>query len=980
MRFDQAFYTRDAGIGLRVVASSDPDIGFRKKCLAVGSKFETEPAEETAQFVYYSEDFGRYVGVGVSPASYADGTGANKLVHIWIPQEETEDPSEYYLAYPFDRTVDRERRYESCEWPPVLSDGDMGRILEQYRLDQTKLAGLLSKIVPVVFMQKNLLTIVISGHLHEKSQYPDIARELTWLMARLVPMAGKERARCLKNLSYAVFSSKNIPRVNVAYVDQKEIHDNYFLLDEPYSEPLPELFIKLADMALLSPDEYDRFIRELFAYRLDRAVDIPQLNLMLLQWQMEHGKRGYKKKELPLSIGELIKNGQKDFKYRALLYGVVSRVDDLSELELAKLSSSIFRLVMQQIPEESLTPPFLSAYERAIRLSFEKNDKIYRIYIRDTQGELQKTVLTNLWEQGAEGTCIRRDWERIASAEEGIERLQLYQGLWKNPGFLSVIRTVFIDGYYFQMKRENRKYVSGILSGDQEGEGPSWQQMIRDQIQAHFRENTDVAFLEQEAMQAETEYIPLYFSCFLQNLRKNPDVETRSRLQRAGRLFMKQHRDLIDGQDCAFFVQLDRSWIREELRKQMEGMSLKELSGLTDFGDSCHDYGRDLRIDWCHEILSRLGRGAMTEELLEALVGRQGELAALGEEELEAYRNRIWEVCGDNMKMLAYCSVMFDVSRFSVWEAMAPCRIKDYKVILSVIENERGYGYAPIESICVEGTVSEAAEWNRQCYRLWKRIHQKKQTSLTEISELNLPPYRKMLESFLEDLQEELLERLDRQACIDYLRIGLAREGLWADREPDVEERCASYRELKETHPEFYARIVGTAECPVAEYAVREREKEMKIFCRLDTRPDVGQENLEEMASLLYQSEAILGGDTALVRKLEEEYTEIMKELKQEQDELQRQIDQDTIAYNQTLEEIKKLKKKADELGRKLAEKMKRRDKLKRQRDTAQSNRNGGKADPARNNRNGGKPDPVRMGETAPHPGRPKYTADADEF
>lgn len=105
-----------------------------------------------------------------------------------------------------------------------------------------------------------------------------------------------------------------------------------------------------------------------------------------------------------------------------------------------------------------------------------------------------------------------------------------------------------------------------------------------------------------------------------------------------------------------------------------------------------------------------------------------------------------------------------------------------------------------------------------------------------------------------------------------------------------------------------------------------------------------------------------------------------MKELKQEQDELQRQIDQDTIAYNQTLEEIKKLKKKADELGRKLAEKMKRRDKLKRQRDTAQSNRNGGKADPARNNRNGGKPDPVRMGETAPHPGRPKYTADADEF
>ena len=39
-------------------------MNFRIKCSRVGSAFETEPGQDTAEFVYYSDDFNRYVGVG----------------------------------------------------------------------------------------------------------------------------------------------------------------------------------------------------------------------------------------------------------------------------------------------------------------------------------------------------------------------------------------------------------------------------------------------------------------------------------------------------------------------------------------------------------------------------------------------------------------------------------------------------------------------------------------------------------------------------------------------------------------------------------------------------------------------------------------------------------------------------------------------------------------------------------------------------
>ena len=119
MKFEQAFYTRDLTRGLEIAASSKQDGNFIRSCNAVGANFNTETTEETAQFVFFSEVFQRYVGVGVSPAGYEDNAGVNKLVHIFVPEEDSEDPAEYYLPYPFQRILYPGQLYSEITIPPV---------------------------------------------------------------------------------------------------------------------------------------------------------------------------------------------------------------------------------------------------------------------------------------------------------------------------------------------------------------------------------------------------------------------------------------------------------------------------------------------------------------------------------------------------------------------------------------------------------------------------------------------------------------------------------------------------------------------------------------------------------------------------------------------------------------------------------------------------------------------------------------------
>lgn len=985
MKFEQAFYTREMESGLGIVASSDSTYEFRQKCLAVGSQFDTESTDETAQFVYYSKDFGRYVGVGVSPASYEDGRGKNKLVHIYIPEIASANPSDYYLPYEFDRSVNKEKHYESREFQSSISEDDFRVILDRYHLDQSKLAGLLWKAVPVALGKQNQLAVVISEELHDRCDFPVIAREITWLLNRLIPVAGEEKDRYSTNLSYAVLSVVNNSVANIAYVGNADAFSNYFLLDEAYWGEIPELYLEFAKRALISKEEYDAFVAELFEYRIEQHVDMDGLQMMFVQWQLKHTDKKLKKAELPMTFDTLIGKARKvsNFKYREFLYLVVGAVEDITPMDLTSLLKGMFRPIVSGYPEECMMPEFLSAYENAITLAYAGKYSVYREYVQGLNEDKQKTIITNLWGNGMLKSCVVNDIECASSAEECLEKIRLYESLWDNEEFILKMRELIVDKYYFPLKRKDRMYVSSILDCDMGNDCSEWKEMLRAKIAEIFETDGYIPFLEGEIEKAEEGYVPLYFSYFLRNCQRTENPEVRVQLQNLGRRFLECYGSLVSEQDGNDFYELDYCWNQEDIHCRMELLSLDELSGFTDFGEFFKEYKVEFLTAWYQLVVSRLKNEALPEAVLEAvierLVARKDELSCLDKEKQTEYMDAIWEACGENLNWRLYCSIKLEPTRYSIWTCVGFCDSQEYEQIFNMSESNFTGCYAPIEEKDIRDTVSESAEFNKCCYLLWKQIHQKKSCTLERFAAFDLKAYELEFAKLLESLQNDLIEQVngtDRRPYIDYIKIEIKKE-LWFDDSLTPAELCLSFKQLKENHFQFYRGLLQVYEYGL-DHPVLKRLQAIKVFERLDSRSAVGEDNLSEMAGLLNQAETKIGCEPDLVVRLNEEYEDVMKKLKQEQEEEQRQINQYTIELNETKEMIKNLKKKAKDLEEKLDNATRRRDKKKRQQDNAKKARKGESKSTRSNPINPGSGQNKTTIVTTDRTGR--LTGDADDY
>jgi hypothetical protein len=158
MRFNQAFHYRDINSGLGIYASSDNSEAFKKACEKICEAFVKEDGSRTAEFVCYSNYFRKFVGIGVSPFESKDK--ANRLVQIWVPDEASSDPSDYYLRYAYDSVCDKSREYTEEEFDPCISEENYSEILRKYGFSKAGLAGLLAGAAPIIFGKKERLSIV----------------------------------------------------------------------------------------------------------------------------------------------------------------------------------------------------------------------------------------------------------------------------------------------------------------------------------------------------------------------------------------------------------------------------------------------------------------------------------------------------------------------------------------------------------------------------------------------------------------------------------------------------------------------------------------------------------------------------------------------------------------------------------------------------------------------------------------------------
>jgi len=214
MRFDQAFHYRDINSGWGTYASSDSSNSFKKTCGKICEGFAKEDSHETAEFVLYSNEFGRFVGIGVIPFESKDR--ANRLVQIWVPEEASPNPSDYYLQYEFTTDYDIDRQYEKTEFDPCISEQNYSEILDRYGFSKDCLAKLLSMAMPIMFGSYEKLSVVFPQNRFGDEEKRVAAREIMWLISVLMPVPEDKRGEFGSRLSYSVFSEKNRKKVAIS--------------------------------------------------------------------------------------------------------------------------------------------------------------------------------------------------------------------------------------------------------------------------------------------------------------------------------------------------------------------------------------------------------------------------------------------------------------------------------------------------------------------------------------------------------------------------------------------------------------------------------------------------------------------------------------------------------------------------------------------------------------------------------------------
>ena len=120
----------------------------------------------------------------------------------------------------------------------------------------------------------------------------------------------------------------------------------------------------------------------------------------------------------------------------------------------------------------------------------------------------------------------------------------------------------------------------------------------------------------------------------------------------------------------------------------------------------------------------------------------------------------------------------------------------------------------------------------------------------------------------------------------------------------------------------------------------------MKLYNRLNNRNAVDEDNLDEMAALLYDSEELgLDSTIDLFESLDEEYEKVMGNLSNEQNELQASINHHVNKRNEIEEQLGQLQKMLKELNATIEKEINIRDKMNQKRDNAKKARKGKKAD-----------------------------------
>ena len=874
MIFDQAFYTRRMETGLGVYASSKKDRAFRDYCSKIGTVFKKEEFNPgTAEFVYYSGDFGRFVGVGVSPLESEDKT--NKVVHIWVPESRSEDPSEYYLSYEFNSNYSLSEEYTQREFSTCISEEDYHRIIEKYKLTENSLKNLLYKAFLVMSGEENRLYIVFPEEMTGQEEKRAAAREIMWLISVLIPVCGEERAYWANKLSYSVFSQSNRGVVSVPFVEERPERGLYFTLFKEEQEQrigaVPEAFSALAEKALESLESYRMFISELSeCYPGDKKTDIGVFLNEFFYLQLRNGKiTEVREKELPIGYRELVKRAMGDPFYRDYLFRVLEVSKELDVWQLGEAHQYVMTEASKEYDPNDPDQTMIAAYKNMMETAYDKGfTGLYKNCLskeRITNRAFLRDVMSGIWRDKGKESCAGKDIAAVAEGEMFLEKLSVYSSLLEDDSFKQFAAELLFDkSLYFEMRPRSRREASELFN---EGNG-YFEDRIKKKIMNLFQNNmaAGIEFLRNELKTGsiEEQYAAAYFNSFV-TICADSDKEYHVLLQDLGHEFLTKYEKNVDEQDLVSFRNLDKTWKIKDLKERLSRTPIDELANFSIAEFSPYKYeDRCVFVRmWCDEVISRLGSSDSEREALakpefstfKRLVGRTKDVISYCQDRDGLFKSTLWESCGTDLERRILCSNSFGVTDYSIWTTFIP-DIAIYKQIA-----EQGNTNSIIETEVKE---DPKAEFNRRCYGFWRFPIQSVQREITAIKELEQFGAFNGLTDIWNDFCLQLMSESKKRGADSSYNESLNYMVIYAtmlQKYSGAKERCEDYigKFYSEDAP-FFDRMLEQLE----RFGFKEftYHKEMRVVREIMKIEDVNEQKLKKIKDLLYEAEKCFGEKT----------------------------------------------------------------------------------------------------------------------
>ena len=933
MRFNQAFHYRDINSGLGIYASSDNSEAFKKACEKICEAFVKEDGSRTAEFVCYSNYFRKFVGIGVSPFESKDK--ANRLVQIWVPDEASSDPSDYYLRYAYDSVCDKSREYTEEEFDPCISEENYSEILRKYGFSKAGLAGLLAGAAPIIFGKKERLSIVFPEDRLTDEEKRTAAREIMWLLSVLMPVPEELRGDFGSRLTYCVFSQKNRNRVAVSFVDSEPERGQFYRLGycDPESdrsdheeaganaEGKEDLYDALAEKAMESLEAYRTFLGELTDCGLaGEEFDGDTLDLMYFCRQLRSGGvTEIQREDLPIEFNTLVAGAMKSKGYCDLLFRVLALPNDLSKMDLAIVHFNILKdekNVWSTDPGD-LRKTAKQAYEEMLESAFASGDnRFYNNLLVISDQDLRKEALTDLWQKKGEKSCIAGDLGKIEDIDTFLGRLSTYKVLTEIGSFRKKMGEVLFGGdFYFKMDKKERCSVSSLLDPETPDPGtPAFAPWIRVKIKGIFKEGTEkgLIFIGKEKDFLEERYAGEYFDCFLENCRK-ADKDLRKQVQKTGREFLDSYRTSVSQESQDAFRKIDRDWIRIDLEDTLRQYSLEELADFRfkEFQDYSSEEQKEYADLWLKEVRAGIAESEVPiePETLKKLTAKARTLERDYPKTAAGLKKTLWEACGDDIHRKILCANEFGSDVYTIWAENLLDPV--------VYEKIRKEGNGRIEKQRLVG--NREADLNRRCYLLWKDCRGISQIQTGRIKDLSKETSGAQLHGQWTALVENMLDWLSGalemrsyNKCINYLH-------LYAERARDLTatNRCADYEDLYNGHRAFYRYFLSQLGSYVGEDA--DYVREMECLKALWETEAVDKENLTETAQILFRAERILGKGCEALRGVQKKYEDVMNEMNNENERIDRAISENLEEIEKRENKIRELESEIDDISESLA-------------------------------------------------------------